>query len=108
MLLSNPRYDRAGLAQRMGLETRNVWHKTDWEEFKRNKKYLELPQPDWIFGHDPQLYAYEEFETAAKAVESGGPYNPRNVPLPGVNYRTNDFDGSRKLVAPIETLVVGQ
>jgi hypothetical protein len=80
----------------MGVETRNVWHNTDWEEFKRNSQYIELPQPDWIFGHDPQQYAYEEYQTAAKAVETGGPYKPRNIPSEGENHRSNDFDAAKK------------
>lgn len=90
------RYDRVTITQRAGIETRDIWHKTDWEEFKRNKHYIELPQPDWIFGHDPQAYAYMEFETAAKAVETGGEYHPRNIPQAGMNHRKNDFDISKK------------
>jgi hypothetical protein len=54
-----------------------------------------MPRPDWIFGHDPQEYAYEEFETAAHAVETGCEYTPRNIPPPGVNHRTDDFDGTK-------------
>jgi hypothetical protein len=80
----------------MGVETRDLWHKTDWSQFKKNKEYIELPQPDWVFSHDPLKYAYEEFDTAAKAVLTGSPYQPRNVPPPGVNHRTNDFDAAKK------------
>jgi len=80
----------------MGIETREAWHKTDWDAVKRNAETVQLPQPDWIFGHDPQKYAYEEFETAAKAVKTGGPYQPRNVPPPGINHRSNDFDAAKK------------
>jgi hypothetical protein len=83
------------LTQKLGVETRDAWHLTDWEEFKRNKKYLEMPRPDWIFGHDSQEYAYEEFETAAHAVRTGCDYAPRNIPPPGVNHRTDDFDGTK-------------
>jgi hypothetical protein len=84
------------ITQRAGIETRDIWHKTDWEEFKRNKHYIELPQPDWIFGHDPQAYAYTEFATAARAVETGGEYQPRNIPQAGTSHRKNDFDISKK------------
>jgi|SRR5579862_5530800 hypothetical protein len=92
----------------MGVETRDVWHKTDWEAFKKDKSYVALPQPDWIFGHDPQAYAYSEFETAAQAVETGGPYTPRNVPPPGVNHRGVDFDSSKKsLKTRAESLAQG-
>jgi hypothetical protein len=54
-----------------------------------------MPRPDWIFGHDPQEYAYEEFHKAANAVKTGCEYVPGNIPPPGVNHRTDDFDGKK-------------
>ena len=81
----------------MGVETRNIWHKTDWKVFNNNNKCLELPQPNWIFKHDCQAYAYEEFEKGARSVLTGEAYVPHNVPEIGVNHRTNDFDGTRKV-----------
>ena len=54
-----------------------------------------MPRPDWLFGHDPQEYAYEEYGTAAQAVLSDGSYTPRNVPRPGQNHRTGDFTGKK-------------
>jgi len=87
----------------MGIETRDIWHRTDWTQFKENKSYLELPQPDWVFGHDPQKYAYEEFATAARAVETGAPYQPRNVPMGDNKARVNDFDAAKKTFAKIKT-----
>jgi len=90
----------------MGIETRDIWHRTDWEQFKKDPNYIQLPQPDWVFGHDPQLYAYEEFPIAAKAVETGSPYQPRNVPMGDATARTNDFDAAKKsLVTKTSTLV---
>lgn len=47
-----------------------------------------MPHPDWLFGHDPQEYAYEEFLTI-------GPYTPRNVPPPGETHRTENFTGKK-------------
>ncbi|KAI1623341.1 hypothetical protein EDD37DRAFT_634426 [Exophiala viscosa] len=89
------RYARATLAQKIGIETRDAWHNFDVEEFKKDKRSIEMPRPDWLFGHDPQEYAYEEFETAANAVLTGGPYTPRNVPPPGESHRTGDFTGKK-------------
>ena len=54
-----------------------------------------MPRPEWLFGHDPQAYAYEEYETAANAVKTKGPYTPRNIPPPGENHRTGDFTGKK-------------
>jgi len=87
------RYARATLAQKIGVETRDTWHKTDWEAASKDPSILQMPRPDWLFGHDTQDYAYEEFETAANAVETGCEYIPRNIPPPGVGHRTADFSG---------------
>ena len=107
--MSDGRYDRVTITQKAGIETRDIWHNTDWEEFKRNRHYIELPQPDWIFGHDPQTFAYEEFAIAAHAVETGCEYRPGNIPEVGVNHRKNDFDISKKrLYVPANPLILGE
>lgn len=85
------RYARASLAQQIGKETREVWHKTDFEQAKKNPESLSMPLPQWLFGHDPQKYAYDEFEVAAEAVENGTEYIPKNVPPKGQNHRVQDF-----------------
>lgn len=77
--------------QYLGIETRDVWHKTDWEAVKKNPKLLVMPRPEWIFGHDCQKYAYDEYEKAVEYVRNGGSYEPSNVPTAGVDHRTTDF-----------------
>lgn len=62
---------------------------------KRDKKLLEMPRPDWLFGHDSQEYAYEEFDAAAQAVETESEYIPRNIPPPGQSHRIGDFTGKK-------------
>lgn len=76
----------------MGIETRDLWVKTDWEAVKKNPELLAQPRPNWLFNHDPQAYAYEEFETAANSVLTGCPYKPRNIPEEGSNHRATDFE----------------
>ena len=51
-----------------------------------------MPLPAWLFGHDPQSYAYEEYEAAASSIEHGTVYVPTNVPPPGVSHRVSDLD----------------
>ncbi|ROV97852.1 hypothetical protein VSDG_04893 [Cytospora chrysosperma] len=89
------RYERASIGQEMGIETREHWLKTNWEQVKKNPEILAQPRPDWLFSHDPQGYAYEEFEVAAHAVLTGCPYQARNVPGKGTNHRGTDFEGER-------------
>ncbi|EXJ68175.1 uncharacterized protein A1O5_08790 [Cladophialophora psammophila CBS 110553] len=85
------RYARASLAQQIGKETREIWHKTDWELAKKNPQSLSMPLPSWLFGHDPQRYAYEEFDAAASSVQNGTAYVPKNIPPQGQNHRVFDF-----------------
>lgn len=102
MVLLITRYERVRIAQRNGIETRSIWHKTDWKKFRDDKSYVQLPAPAWLFNHDAQTYAYEEFETAARAVETGAPYTPRNVPPPDSNARSNDWKAPEVKPVPIE------
>ncbi len=85
------RHARASLAQKMGLETREAWHKTDFDRVKDEPDTVSMPNPDWLFSHRPQNYAYEEFDLAAAAVETGSEYVATNVPPPEINHRMNDF-----------------
>ncbi|EXJ66229.1 uncharacterized protein A1O5_10845 [Cladophialophora psammophila CBS 110553] len=85
------RYQRACKIQRMGVETRDAWHKTDWAAVGKDTALLEMPRPGWIFGFDCQAYAYEEFDKAMRAVEGGPEYQPHNIPPEDMNHRTQDF-----------------
>ncbi|OQV09305.1 hypothetical protein CLAIMM_13439 [Cladophialophora immunda] len=88
----NARYARASLAQQIGKETREIWHKTDWELAKKDPQSLSMPLPKWLFGHDPQQYAYDEFDAAASSIVDGTEYVPKNIPPPGQNHRVFDFE----------------
>ena len=75
----------------MGVETREMWHKTDWDAVTSQPETVSMPNPAWLFAHDPQRYAYDEFDVAAHAVRTGSVYVPTNVPPPEVNHRVSDF-----------------
>lgn len=76
----------------MGIETREMWHKTDWKLVKSQPEMVSMPNPAWLFAHSPQQYAYDEFDLAAQAVENHMNYVPTNVPPPEVNHRISDFE----------------
>ena len=75
----------------MGIETRDAWHKTDWEAVGKDTTLIEMPRPQWIFGHDCQEYAYAEFDRAMDAVNTGTKYMAYNIPPEDINHRTVDF-----------------
>ncbi|KAK6811870.1 hypothetical protein RU639_012313 [Aspergillus parasiticus] len=89
------RYERCKIGQLMGLETRDIWVKTDWEAVRKDPQLLAQPRPNWLLNHDPQAYAYEEFETAANSVLTGCAYTPRNIPYEGSNHRATDFEDEK-------------
>ncbi len=99
LTLTTPRHARSSLAQKMGIETREMWHKTNWELVKIQPETVSMPNPAWLFAHSPQQYAYDEFDFAAHAVETGMNYVPTNVPPPEINHRISDYkeDEAKKL-----------
>lgn len=64
----------------MGWETRHRWHQTDWAEVAKNKELLKIPQPMWLYGHDPEKYAYERCDEAVESIVSGKPFTSSNLP----------------------------
>lgn len=90
----------------MGIETREMWHKTDWELVKSQPDTVSMPNPGWLFAHNVQQYAYDEFDIAAHAVETGSAYIPTNVPPPEINHRLSDYkqEEGRKLFNGTATL----
>ncbi|ORY09992.1 hypothetical protein BCR34DRAFT_588941 [Clohesyomyces aquaticus] len=60
------RYDRVRNVQKTGETTRDMWHKTDWEEVRRNPEKIAFPREDWIFGYDAEKYTEEVAEEVIK------------------------------------------
>lgn len=56
------RYDRVKKVQKTGETTRDKWHKTDWDEVKKNPESIEFPREDWILGFDAEQHAEEVFD----------------------------------------------
>lgn len=64
----------------MGWETRHRWHQTDWEAVAANPEFLKMPQPMWLYTHNPEKYAYERCDEAVESVEKGTPFVSTNTP----------------------------
>lgn len=60
------RYERVKAVQKTGETTRDRWHKTDWDEVKKDPKKIEFPREDWIFLHDAETHAESAWGEAAK------------------------------------------
>ncbi|GKU08265.1 mak1 monooxygenase [Fusarium langsethiae] len=82
------RFERTTATQRMGWETRHRWHQTDWEAVRKNPEYIKLPQPDWLYGADPEAYSYDNYDAVVEHLEKGVSFENTNIP-PG--YEFNDW-----------------
>ncbi|KAF2461167.1 hypothetical protein BDY21DRAFT_279617 [Lineolata rhizophorae] len=76
----NIRFWRACLTQRMGWELRHTWHRTDWDLVKRHPEVLEMHQPYWLFGADPEAYAYQAYDETVACLKNNKEFVPKNVP----------------------------
>ncbi|KAJ9503147.1 hypothetical protein LTR99_006984 [Exophiala xenobiotica] len=97
------RFVRVNLTQRMGWELRHLWHNTDWEAVKKDPKSLEFKQPYWLFGADPEAYAYEAYDEVVDCLQSGREFVPKNVPD---GYRHKPWTMEDMLVKDGNTFVV--
>ncbi|XXH04333.1 hypothetical protein Hte_010747 [Hypoxylon texense] len=86
------RYVRCSCAQKMGFSNAERLQHTDWAKVKVNPKLAQPQLPSWIWKHDPEAYAYENYEKMAETIRRGIPFDqvdpdtvPPNYP-PGYKY----------------------
>ncbi|EPQ55368.1 FAD/NAD P-binding domain-containing protein [Gloeophyllum trabeum ATCC 11539] len=60
------RYGRVRRAQLLGEETRDMWHKADWDEVKKNPDIIKLKRDDWLFLFDCEKNTYEVWDETVK------------------------------------------
>ncbi|KAH6950315.1 hypothetical protein BKA56DRAFT_506464 [Ilyonectria sp. MPI-CAGE-AT-0026] len=74
------RAERVSCGQRMGFKTREVWHLTNWDKFEKGQTFPNVVG-SWIVDHDPQQYAYDNYEKCASFLIKGTPFkNTNGVP----------------------------
>ncbi|KDQ56254.1 hypothetical protein JAAARDRAFT_158238 [Jaapia argillacea MUCL 33604] len=73
------RYARCRKAQLLGEETRDMWHKADFDKIKENPDSIKLKRDDWLFLFDVEKDAYERYEEVARELEGKGEVSPPNV-----------------------------
>jgi hypothetical protein len=65
------RYDRVRRVQKTGESTRDMWHKADWDEVKKDPSKVQLPREDWILKHDSRQFAEDNFDRVAEEIKQG-------------------------------------
>lgn len=85
------RFTRVSCAQKLGFSNAELLQETDWENVKLDPRKAAPKLPGWIFGHDPEHFAHENYDKIVAAVKGGAKYItdaddvPPNYP-PGYKY----------------------
>jgi hypothetical protein len=83
---------RNSCAQKLGFSNAELLQDTDWDKVKLDPRRAAPKLPKWIFSHDPEVYAYKNYEKAVKLGRDGVPFTqhgdiPPNFP-PGYEYES--------------------
>lgn len=84
------RFVRNSCAQKLGFANADLLQDTDWSKVKIDPRRAAPRLPKWVFSHDPEIYAYENYVQSAKSMNAGIPFDkdtsiPPNYP-PGYSY----------------------
>ncbi|KAL4977068.1 hypothetical protein BDW66DRAFT_133317 [Aspergillus desertorum] len=80
------RYERVSCAQKMGFKNRELYHKTDWDAVAKNPEIMGKMVGKWLLMHDPERYAYENYESCKEFLLRGEPFTNTNA-VPGYTYK---------------------
>ncbi|KAF7593736.1 hypothetical protein BBP40_010911 [Aspergillus hancockii] len=80
------RFERVSCAQKMGFNTREMFHNTDWDAVARNPDILSKTTANWVMHHDPEQYVYGNYGKCVNHIIAGAPFENTNIP-PGYKYK---------------------
>ncbi|KAI1644007.1 putative monooxygenase [Daldinia loculata] len=66
------RYERVKSAQKTGEQTRDIWHKADFDAAKKNPESMRLRREAWILGFDAEEYAEDNYERTVEVLRRTG------------------------------------
>lgn len=56
------RYERVKAVQKTGKSTRNMWHKADWVEVRKNPESMKRKREPWSLDHDAKRFAEKKYD----------------------------------------------
>jgi hypothetical protein len=71
--LTGQRFIRNSCAQKLGFSNAELLQDTDWDKVALNPRRAAPKLPKWVWCHDPEAYAYENFWKAAESEKKGIP-----------------------------------
>jgi hypothetical protein len=83
------RFERVSILQQTGIVNREELHNVDAEAMASSEQppdtgFLRLGQ--WVWNHDPEIYARENYEACLAHIRNNEPFKNTNIP-PGHLYR---------------------
>ncbi|KAK8088685.1 hypothetical protein PG997_003646 [Apiospora hydei] len=84
------RFIRNSCAQKLGFSNAELLQDTDWSKVKLDPRKAQPKLPSWVWGHDPEIYAHENYAKCVASIRAGVPFDkddsfPPNYP-PGYKY----------------------
>ena len=79
------RYERVRAAQKTGEQTRDMWHKADFSEVKKDPDSMRLKREPWLLDHDAEMYAEENYDATVRLLrenEKGDTMEGRKLHVP--------------------------
>jgi hypothetical protein len=62
---------RNSCAQKLGFSNAELLQDTDWDKVKLDPRRAQPKLPKWVWGHDPEAYAYENYAKSAESMKKG-------------------------------------
>jgi hypothetical protein len=66
------RYQRVKSAQKTGEQTRDIWHKADFEAAKKDPRSLRLRREAWLLNYDAEKYADDNYDVTVQVLRKSG------------------------------------
>jgi hypothetical protein len=62
---------RNSCAQKLGFSNAELLQDTDWDKVKLDPRRAAPKLPKWVWSHDPEAYAYENYALSAESLKKG-------------------------------------
>lgn len=76
------RFTRVSCAQKLGFSNAELLQDTDWEKVKLDPRKAAPKLPGWVFGHDPEHFAYQNYDKIVAAQKNGAKYITDDESIP--------------------------
>ncbi|ETS85303.1 hypothetical protein PFICI_03328 [Pestalotiopsis fici W106-1] len=73
------RFERTANAQKVGYKSREAFHHTNWDEVANNPRSIAKFTGKWLNVHDPERYAYDNYDACAAHLLNQKPFQNMNT-----------------------------